>query len=187
MVGFAEGESFGPLIKLMRELPKLILAAILGAAISLGGDWGIEHLKNIRDRENLLMLLINNVEIMQARHSERLSNWDDYMERLVSKDAAVNADARPDLMPEAFQQNPFGPFEKALERLHLLEPDLTKKILNFYAVSTRLEAEIRLLTGPSILRTGREDQIWLREENRKTQATWDHESEELLVLLKSSQ
>lgn len=164
-----------------------ILGIIVGIFLSFLSNFFLESWRGSLACRNMVDGFIADIKAMKAKEAERLESWDPLMDRLETVDARKQEGGRPWLMPEAIESGRFVVFEQNASKLGFLSHHLAENIARFYAKSERLRAEIRLLTGPTIIDASRSDIKWLRKVNKKTKDDWDESADQLLDNLRQTE
>lgn len=156
----------------MPEWLKTLSAVVVGGVIVIAGDFALQIWLASQEQKNLVSAFLGDVTAMESAVKQREESWNAQLELLVTKDALREAGGRPWLMPELFESTRMIVFEENAGKLGSLRAPMPQKIAEFYSLSGRLRAEIRLLTGPEILAAAQTERAKAVADHRRTRDLW---------------
>ena len=156
----------------MREWPKTLLSVVVGGAIVIVGDFVLQIWLASQERQNLASAFLGDVTAMESAVKRREDPWNAKLDLLVTIDATREPGGRPWLMPELFESTRMILFEENAGKLGSLRAPMPQKIAEFYSLTGRLRAEIRLLAGPEILSASQTERDNAVADHRTTRDLW---------------
>ena len=188
MAGKAMWRSIGAWISKLSSASLLggFIGALIGALIVAFTTVAVSVWEQKQHRQEVISAFIADVGAMRAAHEEWLPRWRLSMDLLSTVDALKNEGGRPWLMPEFRQSTRLAIYEANAGNLGALGDDLSQAVGRFYLLTKQLNAEIQILSSPSILGANRTEAIKAIEENDKTMESWRAAADDLLEGLRAA-
>jgi len=169
----------------MFEWLKGVSGVMIGGLLVIVSNFGFDFVQDRQTRQSLISAFIGDIVARQTIEAQRLETWEDDLDLLITVDALRKPEGRPWLMPE--EPKGYIIFEANAGKLGILESPLPEKIANFYLISERLRAEIRLLGGEKILAANTRERDRAVKEHRQTRRHWEAAATDLLTALRNAQ
>ena len=172
---------------LRQALNALVVGGLFAVALVVITTFALSFWEQEQHRQEVISAFIGDVAALRAAHEDWLPRWRKSMHLLATVDALKNAGGRRWLLPEFRQSTRLAVYEANAGNLGTLPDVLAQAVVEFYMLTRRLNAEIQVLSSPSILLSNQGETIKTIEDNDKTMESWRAAADDLLEGLRAAQ